>query len=256
LTLTNDPEIAVPPAGLPGRVMTDPRRNSAPGPAGGVHPPLDAPAYRATELRHPKQPLIIIPETLADLTGPVYGHGRPGPLDHDLTRQHAAPPLGERIVVEGRVLDEGGCPVRHTLVEVWQANAAGRYAHRNDRHNAPLDPNFSGAGRTMTDADGRYSLVTIKPGAYPWENHHNAWRPAHIHFSILGPSFLARLVTQMYFPGDPLLSLDPIYQSIPDPRARQRLIATFDLDLTQPGRALGYRFDIVLRGRNATPMER
>jgi protocatechuate 3,4-dioxygenase beta subunit len=224
-------------------------------PPDGVHPPLYAPAYRATELRHPKQPLIVLPEALADLTGPVYGHESVGPLDHDLTRQHPGAPLGERIVVEGRVLDEDARPLRDALVEIWQANAAGRYAHRADRHDAPLDPNFSGAGRTLSDSEGRYRFVTIKPGAYPWENHSNAWRPPHVHFSILGRSFLSRLVTQMYFPGDPLLALDPIYQSIPDARARQRLIATFDLDLTQPGRALGYRFDIVLRGRGATPLE-
>jgi protocatechuate 3,4-dioxygenase, beta subunit len=197
----------------------------------------------------------VIPQTLSEVTGPAFGREAIGPLDHDLTRQHAAPPQGERIVVAGRVLDEEGRGLPGTLVEVWQANAAGRYAHPRDLHDAPLDPNFSGTGRTLTDAEGRYRFVTIKPGAYPWENHANAWRPAHIHFSVAGESFLTRLVTQMYFPGDPLLRLDPIFNSILDPRSRERLVASFDLALTEPGRALGYRFDIVLRGRDATPAE-
>lgn len=221
----------------------------------GVHPPPDAPGYRATELRHPKQPLIVVPQTLTELTGPVYGRDTIGALDHDLTRQHSGDPLGQRIVVEGQVVDEGGRPVPHTLIEVWQANAAGRYRHVVDQWNAPLDPNFSGAGRTMTDAEGRYRLVSIQPGAYPWRNHHNAWRPAHIHFSLFGPAFLTRLVTQMYFPGDPLLPLDPIFNAIPDERARARLVARFDLSITEPAFALGYRFDLVLRGRDETPME-
>jgi protocatechuate 3,4-dioxygenase beta subunit len=223
--------------------------------ASGVHPANDFPAYRSTELRHPKQPLVVIPQTLSEVTGPLYGEGRIGPLDHDLTRQHAGEPLGERIVVEGRVLDDGGRPVPGALLEIWQSNAAGRYLHKNENHDAPLDPNFSGAGRTLSDAQGRYRIVTIKPGAYPWGNHANAWRPAHLHFSVFGWSFLTRLVTQMYFPGDPLLAFDPIFQSIPDPRARERLIAAFDLDVTRPAWALGYRFDIVLRGRDATPRE-
>jgi protocatechuate 3,4-dioxygenase, beta subunit len=220
-----------------------------------VHPPANAPAYRATALRHPSQPLILIPQTLTELTGPVFGPGMIGPLDHDLTRQHPGEPTGQRIVVEGRVLDGDGRPVPQALVEVWQANAAGRYAHRVDQWNAPLDANFSGGGRTLTDADGRYRFVTIRPGAYPWRNHHNAWRPAHIHFSIFGQAFLTRLVTQMYFPGDPLLALDPIFNAVPEARARQRLIAAFDLGLTEPAFALGYRFDLVLRGRDQTPME-
>jgi protocatechuate 3,4-dioxygenase, beta subunit len=224
-------------------------------PSEGAHPPRDWTAYRATELRHPKEPLILIPQTLSELTGPVFGYERIGPLDNDLTRQHPGDPLGERIIVSGRVLDEDGRPVPHTLVEVWQANAAGRYMHRIDTHPAPLDPNFSGAGRTVTDANGRYRFVTIKPGAYPWQNHANAWRPAHIHFSLFGENFTTRLVTQMYFPGDPLLALDPIYNSIPDARGRERLISKFALDLTEPEWALGYRFDIVLRGRDATPTE-
>ena len=220
-----------------------------------VHPPANAPAYRATALRHPSQPLILIPQTLTELTGPVFGPGTIGPLDHDLTHQHAGEPTGQRIVVEGRVLDGDGRPVPHALVEVWQANAAGRYAHTVDQWNAPLDANFSGGGRTLTDADGRYRFVTIRPGAYPWRNHHNAWRPAHIHFSIFGQAFLTRLVTQMYFPGDPLLALDPIFNAVPDERARQRMIAAFDLGLTEPAFALGFRFDLVVRGRDQTPME-
>jgi protocatechuate 3,4-dioxygenase beta subunit len=220
-----------------------------------VHPAPDTPAYRATALRHPRQPLVVVPQTLTEVTGPVFGHDSVGPLDHDLTRQHAGEPAGQRIVIEGRVLDEGGRPVPHTLVELWQANAAGRYAHRHDHWPAPLDPNFSGGGRTLTDAEGRYRFVTIRPGAYPWGNHYNAWRPAHIHFSLFGPAFLTRLVTQMYFPGDPLLALDPIFNAVPDARARERLIAAFDLSLTEPSFALGYRFDLVLRGRAATPME-
>lgn len=223
-------------------------------PPAGSHPPLDSPEYRATALRHPKEPLIIAPQTLSELTGPAFGNSTIAPLDHDLTRQHAGEPLGERIVVTGRVCDEDGRPVPHTLVEVWQANAAGRYTHKDDQHGAPLDPNFSGAGRTLTDAEGRFRFTTIKPGAYPWANHANAWRPAHIHFSLFGPSFLTRLVTQMYFPGDPLLSFDPIYNSIRDERARRRLVAGFEFDVTEPGHALGYRFDLVLRGRDATPM--
>ena len=220
-----------------------------------VDPPADAPAYRATTLRHPKQPLVVLAPSLTERTGPVFGHEAIGPLDHDLTRQHAGEPVGQRIVVEGRVLDEDGRPVPHTLIEVWQANAAGRYAHRIDQWRAPLDPNFSGGGRALTDADGRYRFVSIRPGAYPWGNHDNAWRPAHIHFSLFGQAFLTRLVTQMYFPGDPLLALDPIYNSVPDAAARGRMIASFDLGLTEPAFALGYRFDLVLRGPDQTPME-
>jgi protocatechuate 3,4-dioxygenase beta subunit len=225
-------------------------------PDAGVHPSPDSPAYRSTALRHPKEPLIVIPQTLTELSGPVYGGGRVGALDHDLTRQHAAMPAGQRIVVSGRVLDEDGRPVPDTLIEIWQANAAGRYAHHVDHWDAPLDPNFTGAGRTLTDADGGYSFVTIRPGAYPWKNHDNAWRPAHIHFSLFGQAFLTRLVTQMYFPGDPLLALDPIFNAVPDAHARDRLISAFDLSLTTPEWALGFRFDIVLRGARQTPMEK
>jgi protocatechuate 3,4-dioxygenase beta subunit len=218
-------------------------------------PPYLAPDYLATRKRAPLRPLILLPHTLSELTGPVYGHESVTPEDADLTRRHAGEPLGERIIVTGRVIDEAGRPVSNTLIELWQANAAGRYVHVRDNHPAPLDPNFTGAGRVVTDADGRYTFTTIKPGAYPWRNHTNAWRPAHIHFSLFGPTFLSRLVTQMYFPGDPLLALDPIYQSIPDQRARERLISAFDLDTTKPEWALGYRFDIVLRGNGSTPFE-
>ena len=221
----------------------------------GTHPPNDSPGYKSTALRHPKEPLIVIPQTMTELTGPMYPYGRIETGDSDLTRQHAGEPLGERIIVQGRVLDDSGRPIPNTLVEIWQANAAGRYAHRVDQHHAPLDPNFSGAGRTLTDSEGRYQFTTIRPGAYPWRNHDNAWRPAHIHFSLFGTSFLSRLITQMYFPGDPLMPFDPIFNSIPDEKARQRLIADFDLNVTTPEWALGFTFDIVLRGPNGTPME-
>ncbi len=210
--------------------------------------------YRSTALRVPKRPLVIAPVTLVELDGPVYGHERVKPGDADLTRQHWGAPLGERIVVSGRVLDADGRPLRDTLVEVWQANAAGRYDHAGDRHPAPLDPNFSGAGRCLTDSEGRYSFTTIKPGAYPWGNHDNAWRPAHIHFSLFGRAFAQRLVTQMYFPGDPLLDHDPIYNAVPEAGARERMIGRFALEATTPEWALGYAFDIVLGGRGATPM--
>lgn len=224
-------------------------------PPDGTHPPRDYALYRTTALRHPKEPLVLAPQTLSELTGPVYGYSKIGPVDDDLTRQHEGEPQGERIIVSGRVLDDTGRPVPHTLVEIWQTNAAGRYKHQGDQHPAPLDPNFSGGGRTLTDADGRYRFVSIKPGAYPWRNHLNAWRPAHIHFSLFGRNFTTRLVTQMYFPGDPLLPHDPIYNSIPDERARVRLVSSFDLATTEPEWALGYIFDIVLRGPDATPME-
>ena len=221
----------------------------------GADPPLLYPDYVGTRLRAPKNPLVLVPSSLSELTGPVFGDGPLGETDADLTRQHAGEPLGERIVVSGRVLDEDGRAVPHALVEVWQCNAAGRYRHARDNHPAPVDPNFSGAGRTITDDDGRYEFVTIKPGAYPWGNHNNAWRPAHIHFSLFGASIATRLVTQMYFPNDPLFPFDPIFQSIPDARARERLVSAFDLSLTRPDWALGYRFDIILRGRDSTPFE-
>jgi protocatechuate 3,4-dioxygenase, beta subunit len=220
-----------------------------------AQPPYLFPDYVATRLRAPKKRLIILPRTLSDTTGPAFGRAPVGELDNDLTRQHAGEPLGERIIVTGRVTDGDGRPVRNSLIEIWQANAAGRYIHKNDRHPAPLDPNFSGAGRCLTDDEGRYRFVTIKPGAYPWKNHDNAWRPAHIHLSLFGEAFRSRLITQMYFPGDPLFMYDPISQSVRDPKARQRMISTLDLETTQPEWALGYRFDIALEGRNATPME-
>ena len=220
------------------------------------HPPYDWPAYRSTTLRAPKRPLVILPTTETELTGPAFGHDTLGELDHDLTRQHAGEPLGERIIVTGRVLERDGRPVRSTLLEIWQANAAGRYVHQSDQHPAPLDPNFTGAGRCLTDEEGRYRFVTIKPGAYPWKNHPNAWRPAHIHLSLFGRAFTSRLVTQMYFPGDPLFAHDPIFNSIRDERARARLICSFDLETTEPEWALGYRWDIVLGGPAATPLER
>jgi protocatechuate 3,4-dioxygenase beta subunit len=220
-----------------------------------AHPPYLYPGYRSTVKRSPSRPLVILPHTLSELTGPVYGHESLRENDGDLTRQHAGEPLGERIIVGGRVMDEDGRPVPHTLIEIWQANAAGRYIHEVDQHPAPLDPNFSGAGRVATDSDGRYRFTTIKPGAYPWRNHPNAWRPAHIHFSIFGRSFQTRLVTQTYFPGDPLQPFDPMLQPLPTERVRERLISKFDLNLTQPEWALGFIFDIVVRGDNATPWE-
>jgi protocatechuate 3,4-dioxygenase, beta subunit len=224
-------------------------------PPAGTQPDFNYPPYVSSVARSPRQPLVMLPYTVSERTGPVFGHGVIGPHDNDLTVQHEGDPIGERILVHGRVLDEDGSPVRGALIEVWQANAAGRYRHRVDQHHAPLDPNFSGCGRMITDADGRYRFKTIKPGAYPWANHHNAWRPAHIHFSLFGSGILARLVTQMYFPGDPLQSLDPIFNSISDDKARARLISRFDIDSTEPNYALGFRFDIVLRGSSETPFE-
>ena len=224
-------------------------------PATGVHPPLESPAYKSTALRAPTRPLVPIPQGLTEITGPLLGAERVTPADADLTAGHVGEPLGERIIVTGRVLDSDGRAVPDTLVEVWQANAAGRYAHGVDDHPAPLDPNFDGAGRCMTDSLGHYRFVTIKPGAYPWRNHRNAWRPAHIHFSIFGRAFTQRLITQMYFPADPLFPFDPIFNSIPDEKARGRLIADFDIEQTVPDWALCYTWDIVLRGRSATVFE-
>ena len=222
---------------------------------GGPDPPNDYFDYVGTRLRAPKEPLVILPHTLSELTGPVYGESAVNPVDADLTRQHDGEPLGERIVVSGRVLGSDGKPLGGQLVEVWQANAAGRYRHETDAHPAPLDPNFSGAGRCLTDDDGWYRFVTVKPGAYPWPNHPNAWRPNHIHFSLFGRAFTERLVTQMYFPGDPLFPYDPIFNAVRDEPARERMISRFDLTLTEPDWALGFRFDIVLGGREATPLE-
>jgi protocatechuate 3,4-dioxygenase, beta subunit len=211
------------------------------------HPAYLDPHYRSTALRGPTKPLIRV--SGVSLSAPVFGHDHLGAHDADLTvnGKKDADPLGERIVVTGRVLDEDGRPVPNTLVEIWQANAAGRYIHVVDQHAAPLDPNFFGGGRTITNTEGRYRFLTIKPGAYPWGNHVNAWRPNHIHFSLFGHHLGQRLVTQMYFPGDPLLELDPIYKGVPE-KARSRMVARFSIDETQEGFALGYVFDIVLRG--------
>ncbi len=222
-----------------------------------IHPPNLHPAYTSTVLRAPRQPLVPLRQSLSELTGPVYGPEAIRPLDDDLTRNavKTGEPIGERILVVGRVLDDTGRPIPNALVEVWQANAAGRYAHQVDRHPAPLDPNFSGGGRCLTNERGEYRFTTIRPGAYPWRNHNNAWRPAHIHFSIFGVNFLQRLVTQMYFPGDPLLPLDPIFNSVPDAAARQRLIAAYDHATTQPEWALGYGFDLVVCGPRQTSFE-
>lgn len=222
--------------------------------AGGTHPPYDSPAYASTHKRAPRHALVRIEHTLSEITGPKFSAGLLQAGDADLTRFNSGEAVGERIVVTGRVIDEDGRAIPDTLVEIWQANSAGRYAHEADQHQAPLDPHFGGVGRVMTGADGAYRFMTIKPGAYPWRNHHNAWRPQHIHFSLFGPGFATRLITQMYFPGDPLLALDPIFNSVPD-SARARLVAAFDLDVTMPEVALGYRFDFVLRGREATPVE-
>jgi protocatechuate 3,4-dioxygenase, beta subunit len=225
-------------------------------PVPGTQPEYLHPAYLSSIKRAPTRPLISLPDTLSEITGPIFPKDIVGAKAFDLTRQSKGEPLGERIVVSGQVRDEDDRPVRDSLVEIWQANAAGRYLHRWDQHDAPLDPNFAGVGQAFTDADGYYRFVTIRPGAYPWKNHPNAWRPQHIHFSLFGPAFATRLVTQMYFPGDPLLADDPIFHSVADEAARNSLIAHFDWAATIPEIALGFRFDIILRGRNATPMER
>ncbi|NLU69196.1 protocatechuate 3,4-dioxygenase subunit beta [Streptomyces sp. HNM0574] len=219
------------------------------------HPPRDYPPYRSSALRHPHRAPVVVrgdDPDLVELHTPVFGPADVTELDSDLTRQHRGEPLGERITVSGRVLDSRGRPVRGQLIELWQANASGRYAHRRDRHPAPLDPNFTGLGRALTGDDGGYRFTTVKPGAYPWRNHENAWRPAHLHFSLFGTAFAQRLVTQMYFPGDPLLAYDPILQSVPEAAARERLVAAWDHGLTVPEFSLGYRWDIVLDGPSAT----
>ncbi len=223
------------------------------GPA--TDPPYDFPPYRSTGLRHPTRPLVEMAPGPLETIGPLLGDGRVQPADHDLTRQAQGDPIGSRMNVSGRILDASGRPVRGQLVEMWQANAAGRYHHRWDQHPAPIDPNFRGAGRCLTDDDGRYRFVTVVPGSYPWGNHPNAWRPAHLHFSVFGTAFTERLVTQMYFPGDPLLAHDPIFHGVRDPEARQRMIATFDWSTTEENFALGYHFDIVVSGRLSTPAE-
>ena len=222
----------------------------------GTQPELLYAPYVSSKKRAPTKPLIEIPHTISETTGPTFSAADISQAACDLTKQSAGAPLGERIVVSGRVLDEDARPVRNTLIEVWQANAAGRYLHKNDQHDAPLDPNFIGCGHALTDSEGRYRFISVRPGAYPWRNHTNAWRPAHIHFSVFGPAFATRLITQMYFPGDALQTFDPIFNSIADTQARARLVAAFDWDTTIPETALGFRFDIVLRGRHETPMEK
>ncbi|WP_250037232.1 protocatechuate 3,4-dioxygenase subunit beta [Paractinoplanes maris] len=223
--------------------------------SGGPQPRRDYPPYRSSVLRHPTRDLCQADPEGVELWAPCFGPADIDDAESDLTIQRSGEPLGERIVVTGRVLDGDGRPVRHQLVEIWQANASGRYWHQRDQHPAPLDPNFVGAGRCLTDGDGVYTFQTIKPGAYPWRNHVNAWRPAHIHFSLFGTDFTQRLVTQMYFPGDPLFDLDPIYQSITDARARDMLVASYDHSVTKPEFSLGYRWDIVLSGTHRTPLE-
>ncbi len=224
-------------------------------PFGQTQPPYRFENYASTVLRSPRHEPIALPQGLSEVTGP-----RPAPevrveVDSDLTRQGGGEAIGQRIVVGGRVLDENARPVRRALIEIWQANAAGRYRHPRDQWDAPLDPNFTGAGRATTDDEGRFRFTTIRPGAYPWRNHYNAWRPAHIHFSLFGNAYAQRLVTQMYFPGDELLAFDPIYNAVPDANARARLVARFDWASTKPGWAHGFVFDIVLRGRDATPFD-
>jgi protocatechuate 3,4-dioxygenase beta subunit len=232
--------------------------NSAPPfarPRAGTQPPYLYPDYASTVKRAPRRPPIRFEHTLSEITGPVFADGWAGPDNCDLTRQHQGAPLGERMILAGRVLDEDGRPVAGTLIELWQCNSAGRYHHPVDQHDAPLDPNFTGAGQAVTNAEGGYRFLTIKPGAYPWRNSPNAWRPAHIHLAVFGPGFVTRLNTQMYFPADPLLAYDPIFQSTADAPARERLIAQYDPELSEPEWALGYRWDMVLRGRAATPTD-
>ena len=220
-----------------------------------TQPRYDYRPYRSSILRHPTKDLCHAdPETI-ELAAPAFGTRDVDPLEADLTIQATGDPIGERMVVTGRVLDGAGRPVAGQLVEVWQANAAGRYIHLRDQHHAPIDPNFTGVGRCLTDAEGRYSFKTIKPGPYPWRNHDKAWRPAHIHFSLFGTDFVSRMITQMYFPGDPLFDLDPIYQSIRDQQARDRLVATYDHDVTAHEQHTGYRWDIVLSGSGRTWLE-
>jgi len=236
-----------------------------PRPAGGYfardrqwHPPAYTPGYKTSVARSPHRALISLDNTLSEMTGPVFGHNILGEFDNDLLRNYARPgesPIGERIIVHGRVLDENGRPVPDALVEFWQANASGRYRHKKESYQAPLDPNFGGCGRTLTDADGRYYLRTVKPGPYPWPNGPNDWRPAHIHFSIFGRAFAQRLITQMYFEGDPLIPLCPIVRTIPSPDAVNQLVAALDMSNTIPMDSRAYKFDIVLRGRRSTPFE-
>jgi protocatechuate 3,4-dioxygenase beta subunit len=219
-----------------------------------LDPPYDYPEYRSTVLRSPKEKLLELPRGALDVPGPLVPKGFVRDGDNDLTRHGKSAPLGEKMILVGRLLDAEGRPIRDSLVEIWQANASGRYHHPGDNHEAPLDPNFKGIGRTFTNAQGEYRFVTVKPGAYPWGNHAFAWRPQHIHFSLLGNAPVQRLVTQMYFPGDPLLDIDPVYNSVPDPAARKRMIASLALESGIENVALGYRFDIVLAGAKSTPL--
>ncbi len=218
-------------------------------------PLLDYPPYRSSARRHPTKEMVQVDPEGVELAVPVFGHTDVGPGESDLTIQHRGEPIGERMIVTGRVTGGDGRPVAHQLIEIWQANASGRYIHQRDQHPAPLDPNFTGTGRALTDADGTYRFVTVKPGPYPWKNHQNAWRPAHIHFSLFGNAFTDRLITQMYFPGDPLFPLDPILQSITEQSVRDRLVATYDHDVTQDEWCTGYRWDVVLGGNAGTPVE-
>ncbi len=218
-------------------------------------PDYDSPDYRSSAKRAPRHPLLLLPDSFSDSDGPVFGETPVTSSDADLTLGPHGEAQGQRINVSGQILDRDGRPVVGQLVELWQANAAGRYRHAADTHAAPLDPNFTGAGRCLTGSDGAYRFVTIAPGSYPWGNHPNAWRPAHLHFSVFGRLFTERLVTQMYFPGDPLLAFDPIYNSVRSQRDRERMVSSFDWDTTEEGWALGYRFDIVVTGHLATPSE-
>jgi protocatechuate 3,4-dioxygenase beta subunit len=219
-----------------------------------IDPPYAFDQYRSTHKRSPKEPLVALPPGALDIPGPLVPAGFVRDGDNDLTIRGKSMPLGERMFLEGRLLDADGRPVRRSLVEIWQANASGRYHHPGDTHDAPLDPNFEGIGRTLTDDEGRYRFITVKPGSYPWPNHPYAWRPQHIHFSLLGNAPVQRLITQMYFPGDPLLDIDPIFNSVPDPEARKRMICRLDLPTGRENYALGYQFDIVLEGAKSTPM--
>jgi protocatechuate 3,4-dioxygenase, beta subunit len=221
----------------------------------GTHPEYDSPAYRSSQLRHPNNKLHLLPQRLTELTGPLFGHDRVRPGDDDMTQWNGGEAVGQRIIVHGRVLDTDGRAVPNALIEVWQANAGGRYRHLADQWPSPLDPHFNGLGRCVTDDQGCYRFTTIRPGAYPWRNHANAWRPAHIHFSLFGRAFPQRLVTQMYFPDDPLFPLDPIFNAVPDPKARRRMISAYDHEATIEEWALGFRWDIVLRGTGQTPFE-
>ncbi|WP_116133313.1 protocatechuate 3,4-dioxygenase subunit beta [Tropicimonas sp. IMCC34043] len=222
-----------------------------------MQPPAHTPNYKTSVARSPRYSLISLQQSASEITGPVFGHNDIDPIDNDLIKNYAktGDPVGERIIVHGRVLDENARPVPNTLVEIWQANAGGRYRHKKDTYLAPIDPNFGGCGRTLTDENGYYYFRTVKPGAYPWRNWVNSWRPAHIHVSIFGASFSQRLISQIYFEGDPLIPLCPIVHTVPDPAAIDRLVAKLDMNATIPLDTVAYKFDIVLRGRRSTLFE-